>query len=199
MRIGIFGGTFDPPHVGHLILADEARHDLRLDRLLWVLTPDPPHKQGQQITPCEIRQALVLAALEGNPDFELSRVEIDRPGPHYALDTVTLLAEQFPGAELFYLIGEDSLRDLPTWHHPHEFVAALAGLGVMRRPGGTADLTAVEAAIPGISAKIHWVEAPLLEISSREIRQRAAEGRPYRNYLPLGVARLVEELGLYCD
>lgn len=197
MRIGIFGGTFDPPHVGHLILADEARQQLRLDRLLWVLTPDPPHKQGQPITACEIRQALVQAALQDNPAFELSRAEIDRPGPHYALDTVNLLARQNPGAELYYLVGEDSLRDLPAWHRPGEFIAALAGLGVMRRPGGTADLTAVEQAVPGISAKVRWVEAPLLEISSREIRQRVAEGRPWRYYLPPAVAMLLDELRLY--
>lgn len=199
MRIGIFGGTFDPPHVGHLILADEAFHQLNLDRLLWVLTPDPPHKQGQEITSCEMRQLWVEVAVLSEPFFQVSQVDIDRPGPHYALDTVNLLAQQYPGAELFYLVGEDSLRDLPTWYKPRELVAALAGLGVMRRPGGSADLSQLEAAIPGISAKVHWIEAPLLEISSREIRQRVAEGRAWRHYLPLGVARLIEDMDVYRD
>ena len=93
MRIGIFGGTFDPPHLGHLILAAEAGCQLMLDRLLFVLTADPPHKQGRQITPMEDRLAMLEAALFDNPDFELSRVEIDRPGPHYAVDTIKLLRE----------------------------------------------------------------------------------------------------------
>lgn len=197
MRIGIFGGTFDPPHVGHLILADEARHQLRLDRLLWVLTPDPPHKQQQNITPCALRLELLQAALRDNPAFELSRVEIDRPGPHYALDTVRLLARQYPHADLLYLVGEDSLRDLPTWYHAPELVAELAGLGVMRRPGGAADLAQVEKAIPGISARVQWVKAPQLDISSRQIRMRVAEGLPYRYFLLPAVAERIAALGLY--
>lgn len=197
MRIGIFGGTFDPPHLGHLILAGEAFAQLQLDQLLWVLTPDPPHKQDRTITPCGQRIALVQAALEDSPAFELSRVEIDRPGPHYALETVRILAAQNPGADLFYLIGEDSLRDLPTWRQPQQFVAALAGLGVMRRPGGSADLDAVEQALPGIRAKVYWVDAPLLEISSHQIRQRVAEGRPYRYFVPPAVAKGIEAMRLY--
>ncbi|MCX8025419.1 MAG: adenylyltransferase/cytidyltransferase family protein, partial [Thermanaerothrix sp.] len=90
-RLGIFGGTFDPPHVGHLILASEAADQLHLDRVLWVLTPDPPHKRGQPITPLAIRLKLVMAAIQEDPLFELSRVEIDRPGPHYAVDTLRIL------------------------------------------------------------------------------------------------------------
>ncbi len=197
MRIGIFGGTFDPPHVGHLILAEEARHQLRLDRLLWVLTPDPPHKQKQRITPCGLRLELLQAALRDNPAFELSRVDIDRPGPHYALDTVRLLAQQYPHADLVYLVGEDSLRDLPTWYHAPELVAELAGLGVMRRPGGAADLALVEEAISGISARVQWVKAPQLDISSRQIRMRVAGGLPYRYFLLPEVAEMIAEIGLY--
>src|SRR5690349_15629428 len=105
MRIGIFGGTFDPPHLGHLILAEEAQYRLRIDHLLWVLTADPPHKQGQPITRLEDRLALVHAAIDDNPAFELSRVDLDRPGPHFALDTVRIIGREHPEAELFYLIG----------------------------------------------------------------------------------------------
>ena len=116
MRVGIFGGTFDPPHVGHLILAEECRTQLRLDRLLWVVTNQPPHKLDQTLSPVEKRVEMVQLSIAGNSHFELSRVDIDRPGPHYAVDTVRLLQEQLPEAELFYLMGGDSLHDLPTWH-----------------------------------------------------------------------------------
>ena len=191
MRIGIFGGTFDPPHLGHLILAEEARDQLGLERLLWVLTPDPPHKQGQPVSALSPRLELVQAAIGDNPAFELSRVDMDRPGPHYALDTVLLLQKQFPGADLVYLIGGDSLHDLPTWHCPRELVEACAALGVMRRPGDQVDLGRLEMEIPGIGVKLEWIDAPLLEISSHEIRERAAEGRPFRYYLPEKVYNLI--------
>ncbi|HVN54734.1 MAG TPA: nicotinate-nucleotide adenylyltransferase [Anaerolineaceae bacterium] len=197
LRIGIFGGTFDPPHLGHLILAEEARDQLRLERLLWVLTPDPPHKQGQAVSAVSPRLELVQAAIGDNPAFELSRVDLDRPGPHYALDTVLRLQKQFPGADLVYLIGGDSLHDLPTWHCPRELLAACAALGVMRRPEDRINLGRLEREIPGISAKLEWIDAPLLEISSHEIRRRVAEGRPFRYYLPEKVYHLILAGGLY--
>jgi len=104
MRIGVFGGTFDPPHLGHLILAAEASSQLKLDKLLWVLTPDPPHKRDQHLTPIEIRFELVKLSLMDDPTFEMSRVDLDRPGPHFTLDTVKLIKQEFPGADVFYLI-----------------------------------------------------------------------------------------------
>ena len=138
--IGIFGGTFDPPHLGHLILAAEAYAQLGLERCLWVLTPDPPHKQGQSITPLKHRLAMLKLAIAGDPQFELSTVDLDRPGPYYAVDTVKILAAQIPGANLVYLMGGDSLRDLPKWHLPADFVDACHAIGVMRRPGDDIDL-----------------------------------------------------------
>lgn len=196
-RIGIFGGTFDPPHVGHLILASEAADQLQLERVLWVLTPDPPHKQGLPITPLPIRLAMVEAAIEDNPLFEISRVEIERPGPHYAVDTMRLLHQSYPDSALIYLIGGDSLRDLPTWHRPQDFLALCDGLGVMRRPGDQVDLSRLEAVLPGLRQKVLFVDAPLLEISSSQIRQRIAQGRAYRYYLPPRVYAIIEEYRLY--
>lgn len=196
-RIGIFGGTFDPPHLGHLILADEALHQLNLDRLLWVLTPDPPHKQGQAISPSPVRLRLVRLAVGDNPRFEISPVDLERPGPHYALDTVRILRAQNPNAALTYIIGGDSLHDIPTWHCPAELVAAIDGLGVMRRPGDAVDLRQIERQVPGISARIEWIEAPLLEISSSQIRQRAASGSNFRYYLPQPVYREIIRKGYY--
>jgi nicotinate-nucleotide adenylyltransferase len=195
--IGIFGGTFDPPHLGHLILAAEARQQFSLTRLFWVLTPIPPHKLDQPITPIEHRLAMLQLAITGNSDFELSRLEIDRPGPHYALDTVNLLAEQNPGADMAYLMGGDSLRDLPTWHRPAELLSACRYLGVMRRPSDSIHLPNLEAILPGITSKVRFVDAPIVEISSREIRQRVAEGRPFRYYLPPAVYGYILEHNLY--
>ena len=196
-RIGLFGGTFDPPHLGHLILASEAQFQLELTRLLWTLTPEPPHKQDQPITPVEHRLAMVNFAIADNPFFELSRVELDRPGPHYTLDTINLVAEQNPNAEIVPVIGGDSLHDLPTWHHPQELLYAAHWIGVMRRPGESANLEALERELPGISSKVHYVDAPLLEIASSEIRSRIADGRPFRYYLPTSVYEYIKENHLY--
>lgn len=197
MRIGIFGGTFDPPHVGHLILAAEARSRMRLDKVLWVLTPDPPHKQGRVISPVPVRMELVQAAIGSDEQFEVSRVEIDRPGPHYSVDTVKLLAQQFPGAKLFYLMGGDSLHDLPDWMRPQELLAALDGIGVMRRPADFVDLPRLERILPGVVAKVHFIDAPLLEISSSSIRERVAMGRHYRYFLTPAVCEKIEQMRLY--
>jgi len=196
-RIGLFGGTFDPPHIGHLILASEAQYQLELTRLLWTLTPEPPHKQDQPITPVEHRLAMVNLAIADNPAFELSRVELDRPGPHYTLDTINLVAEQNPQAEIVPVIGGDSLHDLPTWHRPKELLYAAHWIGVMRRPGESTNLEALERELPGISSKVHYVDAPLLEIASREIRSRIADGRPFRYYLPDPVYHYINQHHLY--
>lgn len=196
-RVGLFGGTFDPPHLGHLILASEAQSQLELTRLLWTVTPDPPHKQDQTITPLEHRLAMVKLAIADNPLFELSEIELNRPGPHYTIDTIKLLAEQNPGAEIVPVLGGDSLNDLPTWHQPQEIVYAAHWVGVMRRPGETTDLRELERELPGITSKVHYVDAPLLEIASREIRNRVATGKPFRYYLPKSVCEYIEEHHLY--
>jgi nicotinate-nucleotide adenylyltransferase len=195
--IGLFGGTFDPPHIGHLILSAEAGAQLGLDRLLWLLTPNPPHKQNQAITPLEHRLAMVKLAISGNRQFELSTVEMDRPGPHYALDTVRIISEQNPSADLIYLMGGDSLRDLPTWHRPAELVAALRFIAVMRRPNDSIDVPALKKNIPGLTAKIRYVDAPLIDIAAHEIRQRVAAGRPFRYFLPSAVYNYIVEHNLY--
>ena len=197
MRIGIFGGTFDPPHVGHLILAEECRTQLKLDRLLWVVTDNPPHKRYVSISPIEDRVRLVEQAITGNEAFVLSRVDIDRPTPHFAIDTVNILKNENPEAEFFYLMGGDSLHDLPTWNRPNDFIKLCDGIGVMRRHADQVDLASLEKLLPGISQKVLIVDAPILEISSKEIRQRINEGQGYRYYLRDAVYRAVLDLGLY--
>ncbi len=196
-RVGLFGGTFDPPHVGHLILASEAKSQLELNRVLWTVTPDPPHKQDQTITPLEHRLAMVRLAIEDEPSFQLSDIELNRPAPQYTIDTVKLLAEQNPEAEIVPIIGGDSLHDLPTWHKPKEILYVAHWVGVMHRPGEETNLQELERELPGISSKIHYVDAPLLEIASSEIRNRAATGRPFRYYLPESVYKYIEQHHLY--
>ena len=196
-RIGIFGGTFDPPHLGHLILASEARAQLKLNRLLWVLTPIPPHKLNRPISSLEDRLAMVKLALKDEPAFEFSRIEIKRPGPHYTLDTLRIVSEQYPRADVILLLGGDSLRDLPTWHKPMEVVAACHQIGVMRRPGDSIDMAKLEKKIPGLNRKVKFVEAPLLEIASSEIRRRAARGLPFRYYLLPAINQYIQKHHLY--
>ncbi len=197
MRFGIFGGTFDPPHLGHLILASEALFQLKLDRVLWMLTPYPPHKEDQVITSTEQRLELLESAIAMDSAFELSRVDIEREAPHYAVDSMQLLRVMYPQVDMVYLMGGDSLRDLLSWHHPREFVLACDALGVMPRPGFKPDLTGLSSEIPNIQAKVHWVGAPLIEISASDIRKRVACGAPYRYLVPNEVYHLIQSRRLY--
>lgn len=196
-QLGIFGGTFDPPHVGHLILAMEAFDQLKLDRVLWVLAPDPPHKLGKKITPLELRIEMVRAAINADPMFEFSRVDIDRPGPHYVLDSMHILRKENPQSRLFFIMGGDSLHDLPTWHEPDLFIQACDRLGVMRRPGEIIQMDVLEKRFQGISGKVEFIDAPLLEISSNQIRALVADCKPYRYYLPKAIFEIVQAHGLY--
>lgn len=196
-RIGIFGGTFDPPHLGHLILASEARSQLHLARLLWVLTPKSPHKIGNAITDVSHRMEMALYAIADDPTFELSTIEFDRPAPQYTVDTLDTLKQQHPSADLILLMGADSLRGLTAWHRPADLVAACREIGVMRRPGETVQLSTLEAALPGLKDKVRFVESPLLQISSREIRRRVAENLPFRYFLPPAVYDYIQTHRLY--
>lgn len=196
-RIGVFGGTFDPPHIGHQILAMEAYDELKLDRLFWVLAPEPPHKIGKKIAPLHTRIKMVMAAIKYDPIFEFSSVDIERPGPHYVLDTINIFRQLFPDDLLFFLIGGDSLHNLPDWHEPLEFIQACDGIGVMHRPGEKIDLKDLEKRLPDISKKIHFIEAPLLEISSDQIRKLISSGKPFQYYLSHDVYEIIKEFNLY--
>ncbi len=196
-RLGLFGGTFDPPHVGHLILAAEARDQLDLDETVWILTPDPPHKRGKEITALSHRLAMIQLAIETDDGFSLSRVDIDRPGPHFAVDTVRILRQQYPDLSLIYLMGGDSLQSLPEWETPDVFLQIVDGIGVMRRPGDQIDLHELFSVLPRLAEKLSFVTAPLLEISAEQIRQRAKENRAYRYYLLPSIYDYIEAHQLY--
>ncbi len=195
--IGVFGGTFDPPHIAHRILADEARYQLGLERVLWVVTAQPPHKPEVPHSPAEVRAEMVEAAIGGDPHFELSRADMDRPGPHYSVGTIAWLNQRYPGGRWAYLMGADSLRDLPSWHEPGELLKLVDALAVMGRPDADARLSRLEGQLPGISAKVRWILGPLVDVSSQEIRRRVEQHEPYRYWVPEGVADVIERHGLY--
>lgn len=197
MNIGIFGGTFDPPHVGHFILAAEFLDQLGLDRVYWVLTPNPPHKPDRTITPVNLREKMLRLILDEDPHFVLSRVDIDRPPPHFAADTVKIFRDNHPNCELTYLIGEDSLRDLPVWERPQQLIDRIDHLGVYSRPGVDPDLVEITDEIKGLSEKMVRISEPLIQISSSEIRRRIREGKPYRYFLPVAVYSFIKEHDLY--
>lgn len=195
--IGIFGGTFDPPHLAHAVLAAEAFHELGLKRVLWVLTAQPPHKPDRPISPVADRLAMVEIITGDNEHFELSRADLDRDPPHYAVGTIAWLRNRYPGEAFAYLMGSDSLRDLPTWHAPQEFVDACDLIGVMRRKDARVDLDGLEGQLMGVGRKLKIFEVPLLQISGHEIRERVRHDRPYRYFLLPAVAQYVEANRLY--
>ena len=196
-RMGVFGGTFDPPHVGHLILAMEAHDQLGLEKVLWVIAPDPPHKVGKKIAALKTRIKLVEAAINQDPAFELSFIDINRPGPHYVLDTMRIVNKEYPNNEHVFLMGGDSLQNLVKWYKPQEFVAACDRIGVMRRPGEVIDVKTIGDALPELEQKLEFIDAPLLEISSNQIRHLIRSGKPFRYYLPESVYNIIKQMDLY--
>jgi nicotinate-nucleotide adenylyltransferase len=197
MRIGILGGTFDPPHIGHLVIAEEAREKLALAHVYFVPARQPPHKLDEPVTPFEDRLAMLRLALDENPFFTLSLVEANRPGPSYTVDTLRELRRELPPAtELYFIMGMDSLVNLPTWHRPQELIE-LCRLAVLRRPGYSADMDALEEKIPGIKACVVFIPAPELEISSTELQERVRAGHSIEYLVPDGVAQYIAEHHLY--
>ena len=196
MRIGVFGGTFDPIHYGHLVAAEEARHLLQLDRVLIVPAGQPPHKTHRPITPAPHRVAMVQLAIASNPNFVLSRVDVDRPGPHYSVDMIALLRRELGPGEIYLIVGMDSLMDLPLWHEAERLMELCHVVGV-NRPGYTYDLAPLERSVPGISAHIRVLEAPQLEISSHDLQERARQCMPIKYQVPEAVEDYISRHGLY--
>jgi nicotinate-nucleotide adenylyltransferase len=195
--VGVLGGTFDPPHIGHLVLADVGKWALNLEKVLWVVTAQPPHKPDAPISSIEDRIAMVEMAIGDDPAFELSHADIDRPGPHYAIDTVRWLTERYHGVDFVYLMGADSLMDLPRWHDPMGFLEICGVLGVMRRPGVEVDMQELELELPGVTGKATFFDAPLIGVSGQGIRRRVRNQEPFRYLLPQGIVEFIEEKSLY--
>jgi nicotinate-nucleotide adenylyltransferase len=188
-RVGVFGGLFNPPHIGHLSLCQEAAWQLGLERVVLVPTGRPAHRSAPAETP-EMRLRLAQAAALGNPLFTVSRLEIDRIGPSYTVDTLRELAHRYPGSSLHLLIGADQLVALDTWHEA-ESIPRLARIAAALRPG--VDVSR------GTATSLDWVEMPQIGVSSSLVRERVRAGRPIRYFVPDAVRELIEAEGLYRD
>ena len=188
-RVGILGGTFDPPHVGHLVVAVDVRDALDLDEVVLMVAGDPWQKRGRGVSPAADRLAMVEAAVAGVPGLSAGTQEVGRDGPTYTVETLEALRAADPGTELFLVVGTDAVAGLTTWHRWEE-LPALATLVVVERPG---------AVVPDPAPPVPVVRVPVarVDLSSSELRQRAADGRPLRFLVPDAVCAVVAERGLY--
>jgi nicotinate-nucleotide adenylyltransferase len=193
MRLGLFGGTFDPIHLGHLILAESCREACELERVWFVVAGSPPHKPAEGRTPVADRLEMVRIAIAGHPAFEVSEIEANRTGPNYSVETLEAIHRERPDDELFFLIGADSLTDLPFWRQP-ERIAELATIVAVNRPGATATISAE---LGPRARPIRQVAVPPIGISSHDLRRRVAEGRSIRYQVPRGVEAYIAANGLY--
>ncbi len=199
MRVGVFGGTFDPVHTGHLILAEQCREQGRLDEVWFVPAPRPPHKEEGVLTRFDQRVEMLALATAGNSSFRIDELEKDRSGPSYTADTLAELRRGHPGHEFFLLVGSDTLADLPNWHEPRRLLES-AGLLVMARPGNpvlSADELRGRLGPGAPPVRLEVVETPLIDISSRDLRRRARAGRSLRYFLPRAVECYIRDKRLY--
>ena len=196
MNIGVLGGTFDPIHIGHLVVAEEARIKLGFSEVLFVPAGQPWRKLDRNITPAVHRVEMVRRAIADNPHFKLCTLEVERPGSSYTVDTLTMLKKQL-GSEvsLFFILGRDTISELPLWKEP-ETVVQLCRLVVAPRLGSK-DLKHLEKAIPGLLDKVIQLDMPVIEISSSGIRQRIAQGLPIRYLVPPEVEKYVTGYKIY--
>lgn len=200
MRVGIFGGTFDPIHYGHLLLAECCREQCQLDVVWFLPTSVPPHKQNAEITAADHRLEMLSLAIAGNSSFAINRHELARGGVNYTFETLDYFHREDPGRELFFLMGGDSLVDLPTWREPSR-ICELATLVAVRRPGmAEIDWKALggclsETQIERIQQQV--VEMPRIDLSACEIRRLAAEGKSIRYRVPRAVEMYIESHRLY--
>jgi nicotinate-nucleotide adenylyltransferase len=196
LRVGILGGAFNPPHIGHLVCAQEAVLQLELERLLFVPTGQAPHREIEQDPGPEARLEMCELAVDDDEPFEVSRAEIDREGPSYTVETLRALHEASPDDELFLVLGGDQAAALPKWHEPEE-VLKLATVSVVHRTGFHREAVAVDIARLKGAAGVHFFDMPRVDVSSSLVRRRVAEGRPIRYLVPDKVAGYIEENGLY--
>ena len=197
MKLGVLGGTFDPVHRGHLALAGTARDKLGLGRVLFVPAGQPWRKPGRRIGPDEHRLAMLSLALEGEPVFQVSTLELERSGPSYTADTLEALHADRPDDELVFILGEDALLDLPNWVRPWR-ILELAKLAVARRADVAPEaLDDVKRRLPGLLERVVWLKMPLVTVSATEIRARVREGLPIGEMVPSKVEDYIREHGLY--
>lgn len=198
MRAGVFGGTFDPIHLGHLAAARAIRTALKLDKVIFVPAGQPWMKAGMPVSPVEDRVEMVRLAVARHKAFELCTIEADRTGPSYAVDTMDTLRRQLGrGSDLFFLLGSDALTDIAKWREPQRLIR-LCQLVAYARPGcQLPKKEALELAVPGVSQRVTFVQVPQVDIRATDIRRRVAEGRSIQRLVPRAVERYILEHGLY--
>lgn len=195
-RVGLLGGTFDPIHLGHLIVAEAAYDALALDWVEFVVANDPPHKPEDSVSPADIRVEMVRRGIAGTPHFRENLTELDRTGPSFTAETLRRLRASRPDDSFHFIVGGDSLRDLRKWRQPDE-VLGLARLAVIDRPGAEYDLDAIAAELPAVLTRVDFVPAPMIDISSTDLRNRAREGRSIRFQTVDPVRAFIDQMRLY--
>ena len=198
MNIGVLGGTFDPVHAGHLVIAEEARLRLSLARVIFVPAGQPWLKTGRTITPAVHRVEMVGRAIAAKPYFELSTVEVDYPGPSYSVETIAILQQQLGAeAKFFFLVGWDSLVELPQWKEPDRLIQLCKVVAVTRPGFSRPDLKALESSVPGVTQSVVWLDIPPVDISSSDIRKRVAQGLSIHDLVSDEVESYIKEKKLY--
>jgi nicotinate-nucleotide adenylyltransferase len=195
-RVGLLGGTFDPPHIGHLLLAECARDQLALDCVLFLPAGRPPHKEGETITAVHHRLAMIRLATAGHEAFQVDTADVERPPPHYTVTLLPLLRERYPQATLWLLLGGDSLRDLPSWHRPDE-LHRWCRLAVLPRPGDPVAWRALKRQLPSTAKVVDLLDGPSVAVSGRQIRRWAAMGRSLCYLTPATVIEYIQRKKLY--
>src|SRR5262245_15277186 len=200
MKIGVFGGTFDPVHQAHLIIAEQCREQANLDQVRFVPSARPPHKSEQEISAFDRRADMIQLAIAGHPAFRIDELEKDRAGPSYTADTLAELHRTHPDAELYLMLGADCLPDLPSWHDPVRIVKQ-ATLLVIARPGWamwpTEQLREALKLAADVELKMQVVSVPFIDIASRDLRRRVAEGKSIRYLVPSAVAAYIADKNMY--
>ncbi len=196
-RIGVFGGTFDPIHVGHLIAAEEARVACGLSHVVFLPAASPPHKQGRRVSAAAHRLTMTELAIASNGRFSCSAMEMERPGPSYTVDTLAQLRALWGDAvDIVFIVGLDSLRDLPTWREPGRIIE-LARLAVVDREPFAVDMAVLEQKVPGVTRRVEFVPIPIIAISASDLRERVRTGCSIRYQVPEAVEGYIYAQALY--
>ena len=196
MRVGILGGAFNPPHIGHLVCAQEAIGQLDLEKVVFVPTARPPHREIEQDPGIEVRVELCEAAIAGDDRFQLSRIELDREGPSYTVDTLREMHKASPGDELFLLMGGDQAAALSDWHEPEE-VLKLAVVAAVERVGHSRNAISIKLGRLKGARDVVVLAMPVMQVSSSLVRRRVADGKPIRYLVPDRVEEYIRERNLY--
>jgi len=200
-RVGLIGGTFDPIHYGHLVVAEEVRVVCDLAEMIFVPAGHPPHKVGETVTDARQRLAMLELAIASNSHFTISTVDVERPGPSYTVETLRILRQQWEErTAIYFVIGWDSLEELTTWYNPLGILEQITHLVAVRRPGYVEEVgyrDRLEERLPGLKQRLLTIPVPQLEISATDLRQRVAEGRPIKYQTPEAVEQYIAQHGLY--